>query len=248
METSDFSDMDFESLFLEALNLLHRINFVQEKLAEEEGLYLLEVHTTKIDGIPLSDLLRKLKRMLKEVEKRLLNHVTEPLVISDTPPIVRKIAESIMERPEFYKSYIKKQFTEKLSGMIDRIEELDIVLVKESPTKMIIDRMKEAFECYIYGFFQASAVLCRAILEESLRDLAEKKFGKRPSEQLTDLLKGLEKYKLISKELLEKGLDIRDVGNKSAHDPEGCSPKDALRSITNTRMLLEALYKKQMNV
>ena len=80
-------------------------------------------------------------------------------------------------------------FESKINDMVERYKNLNIFFLKDKPQELVLNRLKEAFECYVHGYFQGCAVLCRAVLETAIKEKLRPKVEKIPKIPMGPLLK-----------------------------------------------------------
>jgi hypothetical protein len=112
-----------------------------------------------------------------------------------------------------YESYYVKKFLDEAPSKIRRALSLSNVFLNEEPSSKVMQYCKEAYSCYIDGQLNASVILLRAIIEQTLKE----KFDIDPG-TLEPTRKYLINNGLISDELSKKIIKIRDGGNKAVHN------------------------------
>jgi hypothetical protein len=107
----------------------------------------------------------------------------------------------------------------------------------ELPLQMVTD-FKEALGCYLQGYYNASVVMSRRLLERILLGK-----GTKPGQRICDMIKDLANRGILDSRL--KGLcdDIKYFGNVGAHpDEEEASKSDAQTALHFTEFLVAWLF------
>lgn len=240
---------DIEQLIICIKNISEIIKAV-EKLLKEKGMIPYDVEKITTDDLngkekSMGDMFKERKRMQVELENKLINHKSVPYVSSEHGDFITKIAASILDNTDILESHLRANFDAKIESMLKRYKELSFFYVKEKPRKLIINRLKEAIDCYVYGFFQGCAILCRSTLETSLREKIKEKIGPEQINRKTlrPLLDDAIRLGIISRRDDEIANKVKSIGNESVHDSKRCSSSEAFESLTNTKVLLGILYK-----
>ena len=112
-----------------------------------------------------------------------------------------------------YESYYVMRFLDNAPSKIKRALSLRKLIINEEPSPKVKEYCKEAYFCYLDGHFNASIILLRAIIEQSLKE----KYYIDPG-TLEPTRKYLINNGLISDELSKQIIKIRDGGNKAVHN------------------------------
>ncbi len=239
---------NLERLIIRIVNINQHIKSVENLLTEKGVIpYDLEkITTTDLDGKEKSmgDLHKERNRMQLELEDQLLNHKTIPYVGSDYEDFIAKLAASVLDNPDVLESRLRTEFDSRIEDMLKRYKELSIFFVSEKPRKLVINRLREALECYVYGFFQGCAILCRSTLETALKEKIDEKVSPKSNKRKTlgPLLADAMKLGIISRKDLELANSVKFFGDESVHDSKRCSASEAFESLTKTKLLLSILY------
>jgi hypothetical protein len=106
--------------------------------------------------------------------------------------------------------------------------------------------LREAAHCYIAGLSQAAVALSRAAVENRLREVCAKRFGRSAVED-TDLMKLIDDVAARGQILSKDGRDlahlVRKAGNDVLHD-EPTNADVALRVVEAARDLIRSLHGK----
>lgn len=112
-----------------------------------------------------------------------------------------------------YESYYVMRFLDEAPRKIKRALSLRKLIINEEPSIKVKEYCKEAYQCYLDGQFNASIILLRAIIEQTLKE----KFNIDPG-TLEPTRKYLINNGLISDGLSKQIIKIRDGGNKAVHN------------------------------
>jgi hypothetical protein len=248
MKETKVENMNVEQLILAMLNISLIIEKVENLLKEKGEIpYDLESITVGYNGDEktMGVLHKQLLEMQYELSDRLMTHKMEPYIGTEHEEFISKVAAAMLENADILEDRIRTEFEDEIANMMKRYKELNVFFVKQKPRNLVINRLKEALECYVHGYFQGCAILCRATLETALREKMKAKIGREPnkSKTLGPLLEDAMKLGIISRDdkLANK---VKSIGNESAHDSKRCSPSEAFESLTNTKLLLNILYQK----
>ncbi|MGH9432354.1 MAG: hypothetical protein ACRD3T_12515 [Terriglobia bacterium] len=153
--------------------------------------------------------------------------------------------------------HFANELVRKLPKIVERVASLDEIGDEEIDKELVPDHVKtyweEAHRCYLYGFNVACAVLCRAILESSLKANADPEGA---------IERSLPKGRSYFKELVESAkplrdgvqgkddrpcaLDIKDAGDWAIHDIQRFNQtyggQRLHEVLANTRKVLLDLY------
>lgn len=143
----------------------------------------------------------------------------------------------------FVDDFYSREAVARIQGMVSRFLRLAPVLTGVIPTKEVTVYLREATRCFIYGFFQASIVLCRAALEAGLNHHLERKLGTIPNMDLADKIQSALRFKLVTAPAATLAHGVR----KSARDVLHRKPAKqtlAFATLVRTRGFLMELYEK----
>ena len=250
MEEMKAKNRNVEQLMVAIINISLEIEAVENLLKEKDKMpYDLEGITVSTSDEndsekTMGDLHRQRLGLQQELQDRLMTHKMEPYIVSDHEEFITKIAASILDNPDVLESHLRTEFDAKIDDMLKRYRELSFFFVKEKPRKLVINRLKEALECYVYGFFQGCAILCRSSLETALREKIKEKLHRAPSKRKTlgPLLDDAMKFGIISIKDDKLANKVKSIGDESVHDSRRCSSSEAFESLTKTKLLLNILY------
>lgn len=238
---------DIEQLMLRIINISMIIETVENKLRERGEIpYDLEtVITVSGKETSMSNLHKERMQAQRELENKLLDHKTVPYVGVAYADFITKVAASILDDPNILEDRLRTDLDSKINDMLKRYRELSFFFVNEKPRPLVINRLKEALECYVYGFFQGCALLCRSTLETALKETIEKKlkYSLNQKKTLGSLIDDAMKLGIISNADYGLANKIKSTGDDSAHDLKRVSASEAFESLTKTKLLLNILYK-----
>ena len=143
-----------------------------------------------------------------------------------------------------------EEIIERLEKVVSRASGLQKFELKRIPERRVQIYFEEARRCYLYGFKVASAVMCRAILESTLKETIDPKGELRPKERgESHILKMINKAKIygrLSDPLPMWAAEVKDAGDNAVHDVEAFErdyPAGRLEDILcKARKVVESLY------
>lgn len=131
----------------------------------------------------------------------------------------------------------------KVPVTVERFLRLGPVLVGIIPSKEVSIYLREASQCFIHGFFQASIALARAAVEAGLNEHLQRRLGAVPGADLVKKIDLAARFKLVTL----AGADLGHAVRKNARDVLHRKPaKDGLAfdTIVQARGFLKELYEK----
>lgn len=131
-------------------------------------------------------------------------------------------------------------------GIVTRWKKLRVLQVVLLPGERVTDYVRQATTCYLYGLYNAAAILCRAVLQFALEEAFQRRGGLDLSrvgrrDYIDSLIKFALNTKIISPELAGQAHKIRKIGNDSVHKAN-CSEAKALDAIGYTGRVLAGIY------
>jgi len=217
------------------------IEFVTEKL-RERGITLFDPEAISVNEQSLGDLMRQRNKLFEKAENALLDHKLHPVINPGQEALIVKLAGELLNDSDVLENRLKSKFAIKINDMVERYKNLDLFFLKDKPRQLVLNRLEEASECYVQGYFQACAVLCRAVLETAVKEKLLTKVDKIPKKTFGPLLKISLKLKILSNDEYEKCIKVKTAGDNSVHSFSRCSAKEAFESLCNTKSLLSEIY------
>lgn len=102
----------------------------------------------------------------------------------------------------------------------------------------IVSNFKEAFGCYLDGYYQASVVMSRRLLEQVLLSK-----GAAPKQRVCDMIKELARRGILDTRLTDLADDIKYLGNIGAHvKEEEANKSDAETTLHFSDFLITWLF------
>jgi len=158
------------------------------------------------------------------------------------PAVIEMLGE-LVEEPHLDEYFTVEALTN-VPGTTARWAKLSNLGFAKSPGDKIARYLRQAVGCYLHGMYDASAVLCRAILEFALRERLGR-VGEQAAEAKTELRFLIDAcattWKVISGPVHQKAHAIRIRGNDSIHGGAADDAK-ALAQLLDTRDVLVELY------
>lgn len=250
MEEMEVRNLNVEQLMLRIINISIEIEAVEKLLKENHKIPydLEEITVTTGDendrGKTVGDLHRERHRMQQLLQDRLITHKMEPYIGSDHEDLISKVAAAMLDNSDILEDRLNTEFESETDKMVKRYKELNVFFLKQKPRNLVVNRLREALECYVHGYFQGCAILCRSTLETALREKIKEKLGQEPRESKTlgPLLGDAMKFGIISRNDHDLAAKVKTIGDETAHDSRRCSPSEAFQSLNNTKLLLNILY------
>ncbi len=194
----------------------------------------------------LGDLFRQGEEIREELTKRLLAYKTRPYIGMDKlEGIIVSTAASLLHDSHILEERLRTQFKKNLDGIVKRYKKLPMFFVEEKPSKSVLNRLREAINCYTQGYYQSCAIMCRAVLETAIRGKIKNKTGTVRDVTLGKLLGDAKRFGFMTEEDYKMGLEVKDIGDAAVHDAKRCSTEEAYKSLEKTKVLLNKLFTKE---
>ena len=168
-----------------------------------------------------------------------------PEAVSALPEVMKLIE---MEQLDSLDSKYAHEVVEKLTKIVGRIAQLDVLPPLTLPNRSVQLAFEEAHRCYLYGFRTACAALCRAAVDSSLREALTTtgyEGGLGEESTFADLLQLSEAKRLLG-DLHGLADRIRRAGNDAVHNASKFEteypPDRAQELLLTTRKIVEYLY------
>jgi hypothetical protein len=141
--------------------------------------------------------------------------------------------------------YYSEEILEKLNGIVSRASALNCMGLEIVPNRRVQFLFEEAHRCYLYGFYLACAVFCRAILEGALKEVVDPE--SETNQSIHDMVAVAVEKRILTDIRPRCAREVAKAGNRAIHDPEmfdrDYSPEKVHEVLTNTRKVLEELYR-----
>jgi len=234
-----------------AKEILATMDLFDEKLlrfdAEFIDAYLRKPLKSLMKGKPDPKSLFKVNMFLKRLASESINSQMRPNLVS----VVQgdDIYENTLKDTsiDWVENYFIRAALHEIPNCILRARQLIKLNVKYPPGSKIEHYFEQACRCYIYGLNDAVAIMSRAVIEFSLKEMISyyKKdtSGHASSGHIEDLINTGIFYKLIKKDNIYISHRIRKVGNKAIHN-SSISDTEARQSIRDSVKLLSNIYEK----
>lgn len=184
------------------------------------------------------DILNRLK--LTQFIRRLYRHgnivETESGPTEGLRDIVDLICSNWMPIDEFFAI----EAISNLDPLVERFMELRAMFIHNKPPKEAREHLIEATQCYLQGFYQASIILCRSVVEYVLDKELKKK--KQHSNRLEQIINNALKERIIDSPLCGVAHSVRKSGNDAIHRAKFFSRKDTLDHLESTQNILRHIY------
>jgi len=243
-------NLNVEQLMLAIVRISLKIEAIENLLKERDKIpYDLEgITVTTSDENDseqtMGDLHRQRLGMQQQLQDRLMTHKMEPYIGSDHEDFITKVAAAMLDNTDILEENLRNDFEAEIDNMVKRYKELNVFFVRQKPRNLVINRLKEALQCYVHGYSQGCAILCRSTLETALREKIKEKLGREPNKWKTlgPLLEDAMKLGIISSNHDKLTSKVKSTGDESIHNSRRCSSSEAFESLTNTKLLLNILY------
>jgi Domain of unknown function (DUF4145) len=208
----------------------------------------IAIERTSLASPPtLDSLASDFKILMEELApetRKALGQAFVPIAAShDSPP--PDVAPGSTVQLDALDRYYSEEILAKLDGIISRASALDRVGLEIVPNRRVQFLFDEAHRCYLYGFFLACAVFCRAILEGALKEVVDP--HNETSQSIHDMIAGAVEKGILTDNRPRCVREVAKAGNRAIHDPEmfnrDYSPEKVEEILTNTRKVLEELYR-----
>jgi hypothetical protein len=135
--------------------------------------------------------------------------------------------------------WYSKDMMSRLREVSRRLEKLSPILTRVTHRKEVNAYLREATQCYLYGFFQGSTTLFRTTLESGIQDLCKRKLGSIQSVDLVDLINQAVRFHLLSEKSGFLATRVRKTATRVIHD-KPVSEAQAFDVLVQTRTVLNA--------
>lgn len=143
------------------------------------------------------------------------------------PAAIDSLRELVPDR--YLDEYFTVQALTSIPGVTARWKQLANLGFAMSPGAKTARYIRQAVSCYRYGMYDAAAVLCRTVLEFSLREALGRRLGKAGEAtrtDLDDLITFCARSKVITPAMEDKAHRVRRYGNGAIHT-ESCEARAA---------------------
>lgn len=242
MEEANTGNLNVDQLLLAIMCL--KIEIIQvEEFLKERKMIPYGVEDISVGGRTMGDLQRQHLAMQHQLTDILLDHKMEPCAGSNDEDLIAKVAASLLNSPDILEDRLRKEFEKQIGESVKRYSELTIFFSQNKPSPLVLSRLREALQCYVHGFFQGCAILCRSTVETALRERIKHLNSQEKSRiTLGPLLGAALKNGIISKADYDLAETVKKCGDESVHDYKKCSPSEAFESLNNTKILLNSWY------
>ena len=129
-----------------------------------------------------------------------------------------------------------------LDPLVERFMELKAMFIHNKPPKEARKHLIEATQCYLQGFYQASIIICRSVVEYVLNKELKKKKQHGDFRNLHKIIDNAFKEKIIDSPLCGVAHSVRKAGRDAIHRKRFFSDKDALKYLEGTQGILKHVY------
>ena len=210
-------------------------------LSEEVQAYIDTLDFESRRDIPLAE------REEAEKNRRLVQFIVETTVKSRemiTDAKLRVVEQLVTASPDliadFLDDYFTRQMVEAIPGYVGRTLQLSRLEAQQVPSQITNGYLREAVRTYILGLPQACVALCRAALEQAIKE----KMGYRPTRanvQMKQLLDEAETAGVLDHTVRKMASQIAEKGNEVLHEKPTTLP-EAFDVLVQLRGVLLHIY------
>jgi len=137
-----------------------------------------------------------------------------------------------------------------IDDQVERFMQLRQIFIKEMPPKKSREHLIEATKCYVQGFYQASVIICRSViefvLENELRECGWNIYqlpGDPNDGLFQKIIKTAHKENILDSNARKKADDVRRSGNKALHRDRIFTREEAFTCLNATQGVLKQVYR-----
>jgi hypothetical protein len=162
----------------------------------------------------------------------------------NTEQVLRAVAQVTGDDP--LEAYFTRVSLAEAPSLVKRSRRLEAIGVSGSPGRRVARYFYQASSCYLHGFYDAVAVLSRAVVEAALEsrlgDSVLPTQGDRDRRGYLDrLINWAKTTSVLDDETLSSAHNVRLLGNKAIHE-EPVNELEARRAITDAVRILRRVY------
>jgi len=184
-----------------------------------------------LNRLKLTQFIRRLYRSANIVE-------TESVPTEGLRDIVDLICSNWMPIDEFFAI----EAVSNLDPLVERFMELKAIFIHNKPPKEARRHLIEATQCYLQGFYQASIIICRSVVEYVLNKELKKKKHHGNFRNLHKIIDNALKEKIIDSPLCGVAHSVRKAGRDAIHRKKVFLGEDALKYLEGTQSILKHVY------
>jgi len=137
-----------------------------------------------------------------------------------------------------------------IDEQVERFMQLRQIFIKDMPPKKAREHLIEATKCYVQGFYQASVIICRSVIEFVLEDELRKcgwniyQLPGDPNDGLFQkMIKTAYEENILDSSARRKADSVRRSGNRALHRDLIFSREEALTCLNATQDVLKQVYR-----
>jgi hypothetical protein len=208
----------------------------------------IAIQRTSLASPPAVDALaaefKKLMEELTPETRDALGQAISPIATGQDLPITQAVPGDNAQLDALDR-YYSDEILEKLDGIVSRASALDRVGLEIVPNRRVQFLFEEAHRCYLYGFYLACAVFCRAILEGALKEVADPQA--QTNQSIHDMIGVAVEKHLLTDDRPRCAREVAKAGNRAIHDAgmfdRNYSAEEVGEILISTRKVLEELYR-----
>ncbi len=133
-----------------------------------------------------------------------------------------------------------------IPGAVSRWKRLQHLAVSLTPDPEIANVLRQATTCFLWGLYDAAAILCRTSIELSVQTLLQRQGGmrlpeSRPQDYLRRLIDLALRSRLMTPTVAQAAHKVRTLGNTAAHKT-GCGKADVVHTLAATAVVVRHVY------
>ena len=152
--------------------------------------------------------------------------------------ILAKFVPEVVQ--EWLDEYFTREMIRKIPKMVERAMKLSNLGVEKAPPEQLNVYLQEATKCFVLGLPQASIALCRAALEQGIRE-SVREAGVSPVGELSELIEIAARSKVLKGASLQLANEVRLAGNRALHYGS-ITDKNASDVLLKVRVVLIDLF------
>jgi hypothetical protein len=211
-----------------------------EKSVDEDLKAVIDRLRAKDDDIDeTQDMLNRLKwtQFIRRLYRRGKIVETESSSTEGLRNIVDLVCSNWMPIDEFFAI----EAVSNIDPLAERFMELRAIFIHSKPPEEAREHLIEATQCYLQGFYQASIIICRSVVEYVLDNELEKK-GQPTDQHLYLIVDNARKEKIIDSRLSSVAHSLRKAGRDAIHRKRLFLREDALKYLEDTKNILQHVY------
>jgi hypothetical protein len=187
----------------------------------------------------------RLRLIKRKVVSKFVKSRSSPMIES-VEEIEKLLAEfSQIADEDLLNEFLTERSLNEIPRYAERLRKLISLRVGKPPGKKVENYYRQATNCYMFGLYDAVAILSPSILQFSLEEALKEKvlplFPQETKGYLESLIDRAKKVGILKNEHLPLAHTIRKVGNKAVH-VNSTDEATARKVIKDTGMVVSQIY------